>query len=185
LKKSRAIAAVCVCLALAAIAIPIRQQMRRLELNRDLLAAIRQDRPDLVRHLLAQGANPNATGPVSAFSWRLFLESVFGRSRVSNATPSALGVAIGMNPNGDFEPNSAHCNPEVISTLLAHGAVLNPADLRDPWRGLKGWTLDNNGFGLAYDQHFGNSVGTGHVYFEKRSGITIISAFRKAGLKGG
>ena len=178
---------------IVAVGIPLVWQARQMQLNGDLRGAIRQDKPERVRALLAQGADPNAVGPpqASVESWKQQIDRLLGRSKESESA-TALGIAIGMNVSGD--PGiDAHWNPAVISVLLAHGAVLNPSDPSQPWGDLKGWTIDTNGLGMTYIQHFqfapgakANPTGIGHIHFsEKRQGEPIISAFRKAGLKRG
>jgi hypothetical protein len=192
-KRRRVLNGICGVAALLAIGIPLQHQTRQLQLDSDLRAAIQQDKSERVKALLAQGSDPNAIGPAhgSVVSLRKQIDRLFGRSKAYDSA-SALAVAIGMNLSGDFDPTSTHWNPAVISALLSHGAVVNPKDPRHPWGDLKGWTLDNSGFGMAYTQHFNfppgshaNPIGVGHMYFQKHDGITIISAFRKAGLKGG
>jgi hypothetical protein len=93
-----------------------------------------------------------------------------------------------MNLSGELEADSGHWNPAVISALLAHGAVLNPSDPLRPWGAITGWTLDDSGFGMTYDQRFelpSRAIAIGRLYFDKHRGEQIISAFRRAGLKGG
>ena len=122
MNRRRVFVGVCVTVALVAIGIPIQRQWRHLQLNSDLRAAIQQDKPELVKVLLAQGADPNAIGPshTSVVSWHQWIDRLLDRRRALDNLPSALGIAIGMNPQGDFDPNSARCNPVVISTLLTH-----------------------------------------------------------------
>ena len=114
-------------MALVAIGISLQRQMPHLLLNTALRVAIQQDKPERVKVLLAQGADPNAIGPShdSVVSWRQVIDRLFGRRRASESQATALGVALGINLSGGFDPNSAHCNPVVISALLAHGAILS------------------------------------------------------------
>jgi hypothetical protein len=190
MKRRRLLVRSCAAVALAAIGVTVAWQLRTLQRDSALRDAIRQDRPEAVKLLLEQGANPNSIGPLRAShaSWRAMISRSLGRSQPSNHDVSALGVATGMNLAGELEAGSGHWNPDVISALLAHGAVLNPSDPLHPWGAITGWTLDDNGFGVTYDQRYelpSRALAIGHLYFEKHRGSEIISAFRKAGLKGG
>lgn len=177
MSHKRVVAGVCICLALVAIGIPLQQRMRqeqrrmrREQLNRKLLEAIKQNNGSAVDLWLSQGADPNALEPVNGYPslWRRLLDLWRRRTPPTGQPSSALAIAMGWD----------RWHPEVIRALLAHGAKLNPRDPKHPWGDLQGWTLDGYGFGVMF-----SGPGAARVFFDKRQGETIISALRKAGVK--
>src|SRR5205807_2054136 len=92
--RRRVLQGVCAGVALMAVGIPVYWQMRQLQLDSDLRRAIREDKPERVKALLAQHADPNAMElSQGAFaSWRQILDRLAGRLPASDGAASALGV---------------------------------------------------------------------------------------------